>query len=60
MNKTTIVVALITLALGLGLGFVLFHESSDTASTTSTVANRQPLFYRNPMNPAVTSPVAAS
>ena len=58
MNKTTIVVAIITLALGLGLGFVLFHETSETA-TKSTVSHRQPLFYRNPMNPAVTSPVPA-
>jgi Cu(I)/Ag(I) efflux system membrane fusion protein len=58
MNKTTIVVAITTLALGLGLGFVLFYESSETA-TTSTVVDRQPLFYRNPMNPAVTSPIPA-
>jgi Cu(I)/Ag(I) efflux system membrane fusion protein len=57
MNKATIVIAIITLAIGLGLGYLLFNEPQSTAS--STEGERQPLFYRNPMNPAVTSPIPA-
>ena len=58
MNRVTIVVATITLALGLGLGYMLFDEP-DTMAATSSSGDRQPLFYRNPMNPTVTSPTPA-
>jgi Cu(I)/Ag(I) efflux system membrane fusion protein len=58
MNKVTIAVAVTALSLGLGLGYVLFHDSSGEAATSSS-EDRQPLFYRNPMNPTVTSPTPA-
>lgn len=57
MNKAMIAVAMVTLAIGLGLGYLLFNDSQVTAS--SIEAERQPLFYRNPMNPSVTSPIPA-
>ncbi|MEM8500810.1 MAG: efflux RND transporter periplasmic adaptor subunit [Pseudomonadota bacterium] len=58
MNKTTIGWFVIALAVGLGLGYGLFSEpASNTPSASSE--ERTPLFYRNPMNPTVTSPVPA-
>ena len=58
MNKVTALIAIITLAIGLGLGYVLFDDP-DKVATASPVGERQPLFYRNPMNPDVTSAVPA-
>lgn len=58
MNRATIVIAIITLALGVGLGYVLFHEP-DKMAATSSAGDQQPLFYRNPMDPTVTSPTPA-
>ncbi len=62
MNKT-IMIAAITLALGLGGGYWLAgmqkEASMDLGSTASGDGERKVLFYRNPMNPAITSPVAA-
>lgn len=58
MNKATIVIAIITLAIGLGLGYVLFDTPGEGVSV-SPAGEREPLFYRNPMNPAVTSPTPA-
>ena len=54
MNKVTALIAVITLAIGLGLGYLLFDDP-DKMSTVSPVGEWQPLFYRNPMNPDVTS-----
>ncbi|NIA27094.1 MAG: efflux RND transporter periplasmic adaptor subunit, partial [Desulfobulbaceae bacterium] len=45
------------LALGLASGYWFAGGSDDAAPAASS--ERQPLFYRNPMNPTVTSPVPA-
>lgn len=58
MNKATIVIAIITLAIGLGLGYVIFDTPGEDASVSSA-GERKPLFYRNPMDPTVTSPTPA-
>jgi Cu(I)/Ag(I) efflux system membrane fusion protein len=66
MNKATFLLAIATLAVGLGLGYVLFAQpsvlSSAASSATSSAESNQErelLFYRNPMNPAITSPAPA-
>ncbi len=63
MNKKTIAVAIITLALGVGGGYWLAsrHTASMKMETSGQQAKseRKPLFYRNPMHPTVTSPVPA-
>ena len=68
MNKQMIGVAIITLALGTGAGYWLASRHtgmsakvnhSGTESGQKAKAERKPLFYRNPMNPEVTSPVPA-
>ncbi len=63
MNKNTVVAAAVALALGAAGGYLLAPESSQQpageASQASASAERKILFYRNPMNPAITSPVPA-
>ena len=58
MNKSIIFTAIVMLAVGLVAGYWFAGESGDAPSAASGDA-RQPLFYRNPMNPSVTSPVPA-
>lgn len=57
MNKTTLLIALAMLAVGLGLGYALFGDAN--LSADDTTAGQEPLFYRSAMNPSVTSPVPA-
>ncbi len=64
MNKNIILVAAITLALGLGGGYWIagLQKTSVTADTEiagKTDNNRKILFYRNPMDPSITSPTPA-
>lgn len=71
MNKSTLLTGLIMLALGLGGGYWLSHNSN-LGSTSDITANKDGnnasssgdakkiLFYRSPMNPSVTSPVPAT
>ncbi|NOZ37292.1 MAG: efflux RND transporter periplasmic adaptor subunit [Gammaproteobacteria bacterium] len=63
MNKKIIIVAAITLALGLGGGYWLAGmqkgEGMSMATKGADEGGRKVLFYRNPMNPEVTSPVPA-
>ncbi len=68
MNKKTIGIAIITLALGTGGGYWLASQHVGMSANTNhtgigpaqkTKAERKLLFYRNPMNPEVTSPVPA-
>ena len=58
MNKATPVIVLITLALGIALGYVIFGSASEN-SEVSASGEREPLFYRNPMDPTITSPTPA-
>ncbi len=61
MNKRILAIALVTLALGAGLGYWLGGGQQAATPSAGTTANaeRKPLFYRNPMNPSITSPVPA-
>ncbi len=62
MNKQTVMVAiLVALALGAGGGYWFASGIAPGALNTAadTEQERKPLFYRNPMNPAITSPVPA-
>lgn len=60
-NRTILLTAGIIIALLVGTGGGYWYASlrmSDASAVTAT-AERKPLFYRNPMNPEVTSPVPA-
>ncbi len=61
MNKSLLIVAPLLLAVGLGGGYWLatLQHSESGAEAPASAPVRKPLFYRNPMNPAVTSPVPA-
>jgi membrane fusion protein, copper/silver efflux system len=59
MSKTMALVAVvISLLIGLGLGYKLI-PAIDGEGMVDSAVEREPLFYRNPMNPEVTSPVPA-
>ncbi len=58
MNKSMIFTAIVMLAVGLASGYWFAGRSGDAPPAASGEL-RQPLFYRNPMNPSVTSPVPA-
>tara|TARA_R110002073_G_scaffold19668_1_gene71650 strand:- start:5852 stop:7270 length:1419 start_codon:yes stop_codon:yes gene_type:complete len=59
MSKTMAFVAVVvSLLIGLGLGYK-FIPTLDGAGEVDATLERKPLFYRNPMNPEVTSPVPA-
>lgn len=55
MNKSILLTGVITLTIGLGGGYWL--SKSFNGSTSVSADQKQPLFYRSPMNPSVTSPV---
>ena len=60
MNKSILLTAILMLTLGLLIGYYLLpKESSLSPEVTSSSNNeqRKPVFYRNSMNPSVTSPV---
>ncbi|VAX02661.1 Probable Co/Zn/Cd efflux system membrane fusion protein [hydrothermal vent metagenome] len=61
MNKQTFVsiVLVAILAGGGGYWLALSQSASTTATDGAPAGERKPLFYRNPMNPAITSPVPA-
>lgn len=66
MNKKAVGIAIITMALGTGGGYWLASRHmgmpanhSGAESEQKAKAERKPLFYRNPMNPEITSPVPA-
>ena len=58
MNRTTVIAAFLMLGIGLGAGYWLSSATSSGAAATAS-GGREPLFYRNAMNPEVTSPVPA-
>jgi Cu(I)/Ag(I) efflux system membrane fusion protein len=58
MNKQVLITAVLMLALGAGGGYWLANRlKSHEQPVSPSNRSRQPLFYRNPMNPSVTSPV---
>lgn len=60
MNKNIIATAVIALLIGSGVGYWVSSNKFDESAGKQTAAGeRQPLFYRNPMNPAITSPAPA-
>ena len=62
MNKHILSTALVALLVGLAAGYFVRGPSSSDGANADAVADStaaEPLFYRNPMNPSVTSPVPA-
>ncbi|HIP07121.1 MAG TPA: efflux RND transporter periplasmic adaptor subunit [Mariprofundaceae bacterium] len=59
MNKQTITVAGLMLLLGLGAGYVFAPSAPSSSDMQVNSGKKQVLFYRNPMNPAITSPAPA-
>ncbi len=59
MNKQVIVALLVALAVGLGVGYFVGDGGNKASTASDGAAAPAPLYYRNPMNPAITSPVAA-
>ncbi|WP_305909017.1 efflux RND transporter periplasmic adaptor subunit [Methylomarinum sp. Ch1-1] len=61
MNKHSIITALLFLAAGLGAGYwwATLQQIETQPAPPSSTPSAPPLFYRNPMNPSVTSPVPA-
>ncbi len=59
MNKYLPVIILLTLALGLAIGYWIGDSGQIVKQQTQSSSDKKILFYRNPMNPSVTSPVPA-
>jgi len=59
-NKNIVATAVIALLLGSGIGY-WFSSGKIAGSATQHAVTNEPkvLFYRNPMNPAITSPIPA-
>ena len=60
MNKNIVLTAVVTLMIGAAAGYMLApagDKSEQMVAGNSEV--KKPLFYRNPMNPAITSPMPA-
>ncbi|WP_198263597.1 efflux RND transporter periplasmic adaptor subunit [sulfur-oxidizing endosymbiont of Gigantopelta aegis] len=60
MNKQIILTALIMSGIGVGVGYWFAPSQSVAVTSGNTQAQpekRKPLFYRNAMNPSVTSPI---
>jgi Cu(I)/Ag(I) efflux system membrane fusion protein len=58
MNKSNIITAVAMLAVGAGIGY-WFSERSDQGQAIVSQRAKEPIFYRHPMDPSVTSPVPA-
>jgi Cu(I)/Ag(I) efflux system membrane fusion protein len=56
-NKTILLIILVGIG-GAAGGYWFATQSTGTAQTEVATKERQPLCYRNPMNPEITSPVA--
>ncbi len=64
MNKQTVTGVLVALALGIGGGYWFagwqdHRQAAPDVDSGMAPGERKVLFYRNPMNPAITSPVPA-
>ncbi|MFH2135137.1 MAG: efflux RND transporter periplasmic adaptor subunit [Pseudomonadota bacterium] len=59
-NKTILAIAIgSALLVGAGGGYWLAATPQQSSAMNDPAADNKPLFYRNPMNPAITSPVPA-
>ena len=58
MNKATTIVGVMMLGVGLAAGYFLSPAQTEN-QPMSAETKAEPLYYRNPMNPSVTSPVPA-
>jgi len=54
MNRSTLIVAVFMLVVGSAIGYWI-SDSRSLESTSMSAAEDSPIFYRNPMNPEVTS-----
>jgi Cu(I)/Ag(I) efflux system membrane fusion protein len=61
MNRTGLLIAAVAflVAAGAGIGYWLGAQQQAAGETAPVAESSKPLFYRNPMNPEVTSPVPA-
>jgi len=59
MNKSVLIIAPIMLAVGLAGGYWLAGSKPASVPVSPDTETQKILFYRNPMNPSVTSPVPA-
>ncbi len=59
MNKSLLMITPLALAIGLAGGYWLANPKQADEQHTTSSSERKILFYRNPMNPSVTSPVPA-
>jgi Cu(I)/Ag(I) efflux system membrane fusion protein len=59
MNKAVLWMALVAAGLGMAGGYWLASHRVGDGAPAVAQAEKKPLFYRHPMNPAVTSPVPA-
>lgn len=57
MNKSMLLVSSLTLVIGIGAGYLMF--GGENVFEVTVEEENQPIFYRNPMNPDVTSPIPA-
>ena len=60
MNKSVLIIAPIMLAVGLAGGYWFADSKHASEQTKPNSEEKKILFYRNPMNPGVTSPVPAT
>jgi len=56
MNKPVVIIAPLMLMIGLGVGYWLGHVNQPEKQTVTSTKKPEVLFYRNPMNPQITSP----
>ncbi|TLS67019.1 efflux RND transporter periplasmic adaptor subunit [Mariprofundus erugo] len=61
MNKPTVVIMVVVLLSGLagGYGFSSLQQRQEVQATVVAPVQKKPAYYRNPMNPAITSAVPA-
>lgn len=59
MNKSLLITAILMLILGLAGGYWLASSPKDKKESVVSTAESKILFYRNPMNPSITSPTPA-